>query len=239
MRYSAGFQLGVTSDTEDIWGKCTPTGKPLPGREAVEEALSHFRGEIMQVPPMYSALSVGGKRLYDLARQGITVERQPRPVTIYRLELTGYAPETGSGSLDVCCSKGTYIRTLCADLGQKLGTGGVMSSLRRTEAAGFKLEEAVTLETVAEWMQNDGLQGKLLPAERLFAPYPAVKLNAVQTRMFLNGVRLDLGRIYDGKKASTETPWRIFGADGVFLGLGQAFPEKAELRLLKFFVERN
>lgn len=238
-RYSAGFQLGVTSDTEDIWGKCTPTGKPLPGREAVEEALSHFRGEIMQVPPMYSALSVGGKRLYDLARQGITVERQPRPVTIYRLELTGYAPETGSGSLDVCCSKGTYIRTLCADLGQKLGTGGVMSSLRRTEAAGFKLEEAVTLETVAEWMQNDGLQGKLLPAERLFAPYPAVKLNAVQTRMFLNGVRLDLGRIYDGKKAGTETPWRIFGADGVFLGLGQAFPEKAELRLLKFFVERN
>ena len=238
-RYSAGFQLGVTSDTEDIWGKCTPTGKPLPGREAVEEALSHFRGEIMQVPPMYSALSVGGKRLYDLARQGITVERQPRPVTIYRLELTGYDPETGSGSLDVCCSKGTYIRTLCADLGQKLGTGGVMSSLRRTEAAGFKLEEAVTLETVAEWMQNDGLQGKLLPAERLFAPYPAVKLNAVQTRMFLNGVRLDLGRIYDGKKASTETPWRIFGADGVFLGLGQAFPEKAELRLLKFFVERN
>ena len=86
-----------------------------------------------------------------------------------------------------------------------------MSSLRRTEAAGFKLEEAVTLETVAEWMQDGGLEGKLLPAERLFAPYPAVRLNAVQTRMFLNGVRLDLGRIYDAaKKLSPATPWRIF-----------------------------
>ena len=238
-RYFAGFQLGVTSDTEDIWGNCTPTGVQLPDRDAVEAALSHFRGEIMQVPPMYSALSVGGKRLYDLARQGITVERQPRPITIYRLELVSYDPQTGSGSLDVCCSKGTYIRTLCADLGKQLGTGGVMSSLRRTEAAGFKLEEAVTLETVAEWMQDGGLEGKLLPAERLFAPYPAVRLNAVQTRMFLNGVRLDLGRIYDAAKADPATPWRIFGADGTFLGLGQAFPDKQELRLLKFFLERN
>ena len=120
-----------------------------------------------------------------------------------------------------------------------MGTGGVMSSLRRTEAAGFKLEEAVTLETVAEWMQDGGLEGKLLPAERLFAPYPAVRLNAVQTRMFLNGVRLDLGRIYDAAKADPATPWRIFGADGTFLGLGQAFPDKQELRLLKFFLERN
>lgn len=238
-RYLAGFQLGMTSDTEDIWGSCTKTGVPVPDRETVESALEHFRGEIMQVPPMYSALSVGGKRLYDLARQGITVERQPRPVTIYRLELTGYDPETGSGTLDVCCSKGTYIRTLCADLGQKLGTGGVMSSLRRTEAAGFTLDDAVSLETVAEWMQNDGLKGKLLSEERLFSPYPAIRLNPVQTRMFLNGVRMDLNRIPDAAKADPSTPWRIFGADGRFLGLGQAFTEAKELRLLKFFVERN
>ena len=106
--------------------------------------------------------------------------------------------------------------------------------LRRTEAAGFTLDDAVSLETVAEWMQNDGLKGKLLSEERLFSPYPAIRLNPVQTRMFLNGVRMDLNRIPDAAKADPSTPWRIFGADGRFLGLGQAFTEAKELRLLKF-----
>lgn len=238
-RYRAGFQLGVTSDTEDIWGTLSPVDTPYPEEPAVQSALNSFRGEIMQVPPMYSAISVGGKRLYQLAREGKTVERQPRPVEISALTLLQYDPETGRGALDVSCSKGTYIRTLCADIGHALGTGAVMTSLRRTEACGFTLREALTLEQVEERMDAGTLEDSLLPAEQLFTGYPSLKLNEIQTRMFLNGVRLDLGRIHGADKLTTLTPWRIYSHEGLFLGLGQGFQEEQELRLLKFFIERN
>lgn len=237
-RYTAHFTLGVTSDTEDIWGTLQKTGAAYPDEQTVRDILPRFRGEIMQIPPMYSALSVGGKRLYELARQGVTVERQPRPITIYWLELLSYDEKTGTGELDVSCSKGTYIRTLCADIGAALGAGCVMSGLRRTEAAGFSLAEAITLEEAEKLMESGQLQGRLLSPERLFAPYPALKLNEIQTRMFVNGVRLDLKRIYGANKLDCGTPWRIFGADGAFLGLGQGFPETQELRLVKFFMDR-
>lgn len=237
-RYTAQFTLGMTSDTEDIWGTLTQTGAELPGRDKLLSVLPRFRGEIMQVPPMYSALSVGGKRLYDLARQGITVERQARRITIYRLELLDYDPDTGVGTLDVSCSKGTYIRTLCADIGKALETGCVMSGLRRTEAAGFSLSDAITLEQAAELMEKGQLSERLLSAERLFSPYPALKLNEIQTRMFHNGVRLDLKRIHAANELDCKTPWRILDADGAFLGLGQGFPETQELRLVKFFRDK-
>lgn len=238
-RYRAAFQLGVTSDTEDIWGALSPTGAAFPEKEAVEAALVPFRGEILQLPPMYSALSVGGKRLYELAREGKTVERTPRPVTISRLDLLAYDPVSGRGELDVACSKGTYIRTLCADLGASLGTGAVMAALRRTEACGFTLGDALTLEEAAARMEAGTLEASLLPAEQLFTGYPALKLNEVQTRMFLNGVRLDLGRIPGALTFSADTPWRIYDFQGQFLGLGKGFPAEKELRLLKFFIERN
>ncbi|MCI6023433.1 MAG: tRNA pseudouridine(55) synthase TruB [Oscillospiraceae bacterium] len=238
-RYLAQFTLGVTSDTEDIWGTCEKTGAALPDREAVEAVLPRFRGEIMQVPPMYSALSIGGQKLYDLARKGIVVERTPRPITIHELTLIDYDEKSGVGSLDVSCSKGTYIRTLAADIGAALGTGAVMSSLCRTEAAGFTLSDAVDFDTVFLWMEKGVLSQKLLSPERLFAPYPALTLNEAQTRMFLNGVRMDLKRIKGSGALDTGTPWRIFGFDGEFLGIGQAFPAEGELRLVKFFRERG
>ncbi len=238
-RYRAQFTLGVTSDTEDIWGNCTRKTDSFPSKEELSAVLPRFRGEIMQIPPMYSALLVGGKKLYDLARQGITVERKPRPVTIHSLTLMDYDPSSGVGSMDVCCSKGTYIRTLAADIGASLGVGGVMSSLRRTEAAGFTLDDAVDFQTVEKWMEEGVLAQKLLSPERLFSPYPALTLNEAQTRMFKNGVRMDLKRIKGAADLTPLTPWRIFGFDGAFIGLGQAYPEEQELRLLKFFMERN
>lgn len=238
-RYLAQFTLGVTSDTEDIWGTCEKTGAALPDREAVEAVLPRFRDEIMQVPPMYSALSIGGQKLYDLARKGIVVERTPRPITIHELTLIDYDEKSGVGSLDVSCSKGTYIRTLAADIGAALGTGAVMSSLCRTEAAGFTLSDAVDFDTVSLWMEKGVLSQKLLSPERLFAPYPALTLNEAQTRMFLNGVRMDLKRIKESGALDAGTPWRIFGFDSEFLGLGQAFPAEGELRLVKFFRERG
>ncbi len=232
-RYAARFTLGLTSDTEDIWGTLEKKEVPFPDRAAVEAVLPQFRGEILQVPPMYSALSVNGQRLYDLARQGIVVERQPRPITIYRLELLDYDPAAGTGSLDVACSKGTYIRTLCADIGAALGTGCVMSGLRRTEAAGFTLQDAITLEEAAERMAAGTLEEKMLSPEGLFTPYPVLTLNEIQTRMFRNGVRLDLNRIYGAKSLDPATPWRIHSFEDTFLGLAQA--GEGELRLLKFF----
>ncbi len=237
-RYTARFTLGMTSDTEDIWGNVTKRDVKLPDLESLQALLPRFRGKIMQLPPMYSALSVGGKRLYELARQGVTVKRQPREITVYRLELLDYDPGAGMGTLDVACSKGTYIRTLCADIGAALGTGCVMSGLRRTEAAGFTLSDAVTLDEAAELMEKGQLPGRLLPTERLFAPYPALKLNEIQTRMFRNGVRLDLNRIHGARSLDSNTPWRIFGHDGAFLGLGQGVPESMELRLVKFFPDK-
>ena len=184
-------------------------------------------------------LSCGGTRLYELAREGKTVERTPRPVTISRLDLLAYDPVSGRGELDVACSKGTYIRTLCADLGASLGTGAVMAALRRTEACGFTLGDALTLEEAAARMEAGTLEASLLPAEQLFTGYPALKLNEIQTRMFLNGVRLDLGRIPGALTFSADTPWRIYDFQGQFLGLGKGFPAEKELRLLKFFIERN
>ena len=143
------------------------------GREEIEAALENFRGEILQVPPMYSAIKIRGKRLYELARKGQEVERTPRPVTIHALELLEQTGET-EYRLRVRCSKGTYVRTLCHDIGQALGCGGCMSALRRTMAAGFTLEQAVTLEEVQE--RGETL---LLPVDRFFEKYPALDRKSV------------------------------------------------------------
>ncbi|MBO5797822.1 MAG: tRNA pseudouridine(55) synthase TruB, partial [Clostridia bacterium] len=136
-RYVATLRFGATSDTLDVWGTVQETGGALPTRAAVEEALTHFRGDILQVPPMMSALKRDGVRLYDLARQGIEVEREARPVTVHALTLLDFDQTAGTAVLDCTCSKGTYIRTLCDDIGRLLGCGAVMTGLRRTVAAGF------------------------------------------------------------------------------------------------------
>ena len=140
-RYTATLTFGYRSDTLDIWGKVEATGAPVPSPRAVEAALPAFRGEIRQVPPMMSALKRDGVRLYDLARRGIEVEREARPVTVRRLDILEYDPGKGILTLDCACSKGTYIRVICDDLGRLLGCGAVMSGLRRTEAAGFSMAD--------------------------------------------------------------------------------------------------
>ena len=234
--YRLSFQLGVTTDTQDIWGTVRSKDDTPVSMSQLEAVLPKFRGEIMQLPPMYSALSVNGQRLYDLARKGIEVEREPRPVTIYRLDLLSYDPDTRTGKAEVACSKGTYIRTLCHDLGEALGTGGIMTALRRTEAAGFTLDDCLTLDEVSRLMEEGRLSEALRPVERIFAPLPAIRLNPVQTRMFLNGVRLDLNRIAGQHPAGR---CRVLDAGGAFLGLGDCDPNARELRVKKFFLERS
>ena len=144
--YEASFRLGFSTDTEDTTGRVTAQSGVRVTREEILNRIPEFTGEILQTPPMYSAVHKDGKRLYELARQGVEVEREKRPVTITRLELLAFDEERQEGRLAVACSKGTYIRTLCADLALSCGSLGVMSALRRTRAAGFGLDDAVPLE---------------------------------------------------------------------------------------------
>lgn len=228
-RYTATLRFGATSDTLDIWGQVTPTGKSAPSRAAVEKALPAFRGDILQIPPMTSALKKDGVRLYDLARQGIEIERQARPVTVYQLELLAYDEESGVLELDCHCSKGTYIRSLCDDLGRVLGCGAVMTALRRTEAAGYTLADCLSLEEAKALAAEGALAQRLRPIDSAFSAHPAISVTAAQSTRFQNGGSLALERL----KTVPTGPARIYSPAGEFLGLGT--PKDDQLAILKLF----
>ncbi len=232
-RYTAHFKLGLETDTEDVWGNVTKEYDKKVTEKEILDILPHFTGEIMQIPPMYSAIQVNGKRLYDLARQGIEVEREARKITVYEISLLNFDEENQTGILDISCSKGTYIRTIISDIGKKLCCGGIMTALNRTEASGFLLSDCMTFEEVETAVANGTLTP--LPIEKAFSPYPEIHLSEIQTRMFLNGVTLDLRRIRHPKAETC----RIYGFDGAFLGLATLNSETNELKLLKFFIERK
>ena len=208
--YVAGLRLGQVTNTQDIWGETLETHPVSLTAEQVASALAAFRGDIAQVPPMYSAVKVRGKKLYELARKGVEVERAARPVTIYELELLSQESETDY-LLRCRCSKGTYLRTLCHDLGAALDCGGTLYSLRRTMAAGFPLSAAVTLEEVQE--QGEAL---LLPTDSLFSQYPALTVPGPQAeRRVRCGNPITLPGTADGT-------YRVYGQDGAFLCLSRA-----------------
>lgn len=231
-RYIAGFQLGKMSDTQDVTGTVEEVPFTPVTEELVRKKLQAFEGEIEQIPPMYSAVQVGGKRLYDLARAGREVERKPRNVVVYRAALLSFDEISQSGTLDISCSKGTYIRTICHDLGQALGTGGVLSSLRRTEASGFALNQCLTLEQVEQYKREESISSRLLSIETLFLEYPEIWLSEAQTRMFGNGVKLDLARV----RRTEEAPiYRVKSRDSGFLGLARPDFDNEELRIVKMF----
>lgn len=214
--YTATMRFGLQSDTLDIWGDVTETGGEIPDLEAVKAVLPRFRGEIMQVPPMVSALKKDGVRLYDLARQGIEVEREARPITVYRLVLVDYDPTKGELTLDCHCSSGTYIRTICDDIGKALGCGGVMTSLRRTMAAGYTIDQCLTFEEAEQLAVEGKLEERLLPVESAFMVYPQVTVTSAQATRFQNGGSLALERL----KTPVTGRVRVKDPDGRFLGLG-------------------
>ena len=180
--YETVLQLGITTDTEDVWGE-TREERPVDfTAQKLEEVLEAFRGEILQVPPMYSALKVGGQKLCDLARKGKEVERQPRPITIHELTLLEVTENTLR--LRVRCSKGTYIRTLCKDIGQALGCGGCMAQLRRVTAGEYTIEESVPLQVL---LDTENPQQYLRGVDTMFRNHPEVKLTANQEKRCRNG----------------------------------------------------
>ena len=234
--YEADFRLGVTTDTLDVWGQVLSEKKPECTVEDIEKVLPRFRGNIMQVPPMYSAIQKDGVRLYDLARQGIEVERQARPVCVSTLELLGFDEKTQSGRLRICCSKGTYIRVICDDIGKALGCGCIMTALCRTRACGFTLADALTLKEL-EAIKNDGRIDEVLrPADSIFGCFEAAYVSEKQAVRFSNGGSLSLDRVKSIKNPENSTLYRIYGGN-VFLGLGQADTEKNELAVKKLFID--
>lgn len=222
-RYVAGFKLGLTSETEDIWGKLLTENDKSVSRDELMTAVNSMQGNIMQIPPMYSAVKVGGKKLYELARQGIEIEREARPITVHSIELLSYDEKERTGVLDIHCSKGTYIRTIISDIGAKLGTGAVMTSLQRTLSNGFTLADCTELEAVRS-MTPDDIEKLIIPTERLFSGYEKITLNAKQRKMFMNGVVLDTARMNLSYPENTDIS--VYDEDGTFLGTAVVDAEK-------------
>ena len=216
--YRAEFRLGTVTDTLDITGKVLETRPVSANAAQVAAALAEFVGEIEQLPPMYSAVSVNGKRLYDLARQGVEVEREPRRVTVYSAEILEANESAGEYAVSVECSSGTYIRTLISDLGEKLGCGAVLTELRRTAANGFKIDSAVTLEALSQAAESGELDRLIIPVDRALEEYPIITVSAAQARRFGNGGELSLERL---KYPRTLGLFRIYDPDGAFMGLGE------------------
>jgi len=222
--YVAGLKLGLVTNTQDTTGEVLEQRPVDLTAEQLEAALAPFRGEIEQIPPMYSAIKVNGKKLYELARKGKEVERKPRPVTIHSLTLEGQTTPD-EFIIRVRCSKGTYVRTLCHDIGQALGCGGCMSSLRRTMAAGFTLEQAVTLDTVQDSPDRCAL---LLGVDAYFSKYPTLTVDLSNEKKLRNGMTLVMPALTPGQ-------YRVYGGDGSFLALCRA--EQGKLSTVKSFFE--
>ena len=221
--YLAGLRLGVRTDTQDTTGTVLEERPVTADRAALEAVLEDFRGEILQVPPMYSALKVKGQKLYELARKGVEVERAPRPVTIHALEVVEQVSER-EGRLRVACSKGTYVRTLCHDIGAKLGCGGAMYALRRVRACGFGEADALPLETVLTHPDPASL---LRPVDAYFSAYPAVTVDQRRANAARNGAPFP--------QRGAEGTYRVYGPDGQFLLLGDL--RKGRMTTIKSFFE--
>ena len=229
--YIAGFRFGAVSDTQDIWGEVTEKSDKAVSFEDIEGLLPEFTGNIMQLPPMYSAVQVNGQRLYDIARKGIEVERTPREAEVSELKILSYDEDTRQGTLSITCGKGTYVRTIINDMGEKLGTGGIMTSLVRTSSGGFALEECYTFEQIQQAVDEGRLEQLILPIDRVFSSLPKLRLNEAQTKMYRNGVKLDLSRIRNIKEDAD--CYGVYGSDGVFIGTAHPDRENGVLRVGK------
>ena len=226
--YVAGLRLGVVTDTQDTSGTVLETNSVCVTRAQLEAALRQFLGPIEQIPPMYSAIKINGQKLYELARRGQEVARRPRSITIHALELL--EGEGADWTIRVRCSKGTYVRTLCHDLGRALGCGGCMSSLRRTRAGSFTLAQAVTMQQVLDFAAGQDPQQMLMPVDAVFAAHPPLIVTLGQAAKLKNGAQVKDWQFQPGT-------YRVYAEDGEFLLLGRV--EGGVLTTIKSFFEVN
>lgn len=215
--YLAEVLFGIETDTEDITGAVVKKCTNIPTCLQMQDILENFRGSIMQTPPMYSAVKVAGKRLYELARQGAEIERRPRSITIYELELLGFDFERKSAKLRVRCSKGTYIRTLVVDIARALGSCATLAGLRRTSVGNIEVGSCITLEDIEKLVSEGKLSEYILQVDRIFAHEPEIFLTKYQKKEFLNGVRLPCSSVKNTKIGSR---YRVYCEDS-FLGIAR------------------
>lgn len=230
--YIARVKLGITTDTLDITGEIL-TEKPVNvTNEQLLSVSEQFKGEILQTPPMYSALKKDGERLYDLARKGIEIEREQRKITIEKLEI--YDFDGVEFSMDVTCSAGTYIRSLCDDIGKALGCGAVMTELRRTEANGFSIENSVTLEELEKLVSENKAESVITSVETALMSYPEITVTNPQANRFHNGGALDYERLHGEFPVGI---YRVYSPDRKLLGLGEIITEKGDLTVRRVLID--
>ncbi|MBR2916410.1 MAG: tRNA pseudouridine(55) synthase TruB, partial [Clostridia bacterium] len=211
-QYLAELTLGIVTDTQDISGEILESYDVSLGEEEIKSAIMSFVGDIEQIPPMYSAIKVDGKKLYELAREGKNVELAPRPVTIFNIEILNIDITNKKVEFLVDCSKGTYIRTLCHDIGKKLGCGGVMSALKRTRSGNFKIENAFSLEEIEDMANNNDFSF-LIGIDEVLSHYDKVILADRNAKRLCNGITVTLNGIEDDKI------FRVYDEQGKFLAL--------------------
>ena len=227
--YVAKFQLGITTDTLDITGKVLSSATSNISKEKFEKILGDFRGEINQIPPMFSAVQKNGVRLYSLARKGLEVSREARKVIINELKLLYFDENLQQGTFMVNCFKGTYVRALCADIGKKLGCGAVLTDLQRTKTCTFNITDCITLEDAAKFAQNGTLLKHILPCDITLENYSEINISAPQSTRFKNGGSLSLDRISVKKNLKNGELVKVYSSKLNFIGLGKINFEKNEL----------
>jgi len=234
--YQAEILFGKVTDTQDISGKVIENSDKEITLKEVKSALQSFVGKQMQIPPMYSAIKVNGKKLYELARQGVEVKRQAREVTFYEIELLDFSYP--KASIRVRCSKGTYIRTLCHDLGQKLGCGACMFSLVRLQVERFSIKEAYTLAEIEEFVKKEKLKELLWPVDTMFFKYPTVQVKKEIDSMLYNGNRLPVKLcVADFLDEQVDRDVRVYDSSGNFQGIYQYRAKEKALCPLKMFLD--
>ncbi len=230
--YTARVKLGLTTDTLDITGEILSESDVDVTSEQLLSVAEKFKGDILQTPPMYSAIKKDGERLYDLARKGIEIEREQRKITIEKLEI--YDFDGTEFSMDVTCSAGTYIRSLCDDIGKVLGCGAVMTKLRRTEANGFSIENSVTLEELEKLVSENKTESAITSVEKALMSYPEITVTKPQANRFHNGGALGYERLHGNFPVGI---YRVYSPERKLLGLGEISEEKGDLCVRRVLVE--
>lgn len=233
--YEAVLQLGVVTDTQDMSGEILSKQEVLVSRDEIEEAVMSFVGDYDQIPPMYSALKVNGKKLYELAREGKVVERKARRITIHEIEISKINMEQKTVTMTVSCSKGTYIRTLCHDIGEKLGCGGAMATLKRTKVSSFMIQDSLTLSEVEELVKAGTIEEHLVKVDSLFASLPAVTVSKKYQKYVDNGNKIEISFLTEPVRTSPNQEFRVYDEEQRFVGIFEAENRKT-LKPKKMFL---
>lgn len=239
--YETVMLLGQTTDTQDISGTVLSTKAAEYSEEQIKEAVQCFIGDILQVPPMYSALKVNGKKLYELARQGIEVERKARPVTVFDIQIMEIRSVEGEVPMmevrmTVHCSKGTYIRTICHDIGEKLGCGACMKELKRTKVSSFLIEDSLKLSEIEQHMKESTIESVIVPVEDMFPHAPKVIVAEEHCKYIYNGNSFTKRHLQDKIDTNGLSEVRVYDSKGVFVGLYEYDQEKHFFKVVKMFL---